>query len=78
MLGRKPHFLLLLTISVKESLDHLHGLLLYSLYVGNWGRGDGMLTVEGPVWIPLGRYYGDMVVIFLYIKLALTSHCPQI
>ena len=30
--------------SYKESLHHLHGFLLYSLYVGTWGMEDGLFA----------------------------------
>ena len=32
--------------SYKESLHHLHGFLLYSLYVGTWGMEDGLFAVK--------------------------------
>ena len=62
--------------SYKEFLHHLHGFLLYSLYVGTWGMEDGLFAPEGPLQIPLSRYDSNTAVVSLDIKLALTFLCP--
>lgn len=65
----------------KNSLDNHYSFHLYSLYAGNCvggccGERGACLQLKDQ-WIPLSKYYGDITIISVYIRLALTIHCPQ-